>query len=263
MWFPSSAILSVPGARPTSIAILRLPHRPAGRAPLGWQDEREMTVTAGLPDAERRWALLVPLKPLASAKSRLQLPAEVRTPLVLAMACDTVEVALACPLVDLVLVVAEEVDGLEPLQRLGAGVVVDPSRQGLNAALRHAAAIVAARDSGYGIAALVADVAAVTVDQLTRVLIEASHHLSSFVPDAAGQGTTFVAATQWGSFLPEYGPQSRRRHAAAGLVELVLPDITGLRLDVDTTVDLQAAAAIGAGPRTQALLESHLGRPLG
>lgn len=221
-----------------------------------------MTLTPGLPDAERRWALLVPLKPLDSAKSRLHVPAEVRAPLVLAMACDTVEVALACPLVDLVLVVADDVEGLEPLQRMGAVVVVAPSREGLNQALHRAAAIAAARDSGYGIASLVADVAAVTVDQLTRVLTEAACHLSCFVPDAAGPGTTFVAATRWGSFLPEYGPQSRRRHVAAGLVELVLPDITGVRLDVDTTADLHAVAAMGAGPRTTLLLESGAAGPL-
>jgi 2-phospho-L-lactate guanylyltransferase len=221
-----------------------------------------MTGTVGRPHQERQWALLVPLKPLRSAKSRLDLPADVRAALVVAMACDTVEVALACPLVDLVLVVADEADGLEPLQRLGAGVVLDPLRQGLNPALRHAATIAAARDSAFGIASLVADVAAVTVDQLTRVLDAAARHLSCFVPDAAGPGTTLVAATQWGSFLPEYGRGSRRLHLGAGLVELVLPDITGVRLDIDTTADLAAAAAIGVGPRTRGVLESRLGGPL-
>ena len=201
-----------------------------------------------------RWAVLIPLKPLASAKSRLAVPDALRSELVLAMACDTVAIALACPAVDLVLVVTDAVEGLEPLQRMGAALIVDPAGDGLNAALRHAAGIAAARDSAYGIASLVADVAAASVDQLTRVLAEAAHHRCSFVPDAAGPGTTLVAATQWGSFLPEYGPKSRRRHLEAGFVELSLPDLTGLRLDVDTTADLQAAAAIGAGPRTRGLL---------
>ncbi|BEP16581.1 2-phospho-L-lactate guanylyltransferase [Acidothermaceae bacterium B102] len=204
----------------------------------------------------QRWAVLVPLKPLVSAKSRLAVPEALRVELVLAMACDTVAVALACPVVDLVLVVTDAVEGLEPLQRMGAGLIVDPAGDGLNAALRHAAGIAAARDSAYGIASLVADVAAATVDQLTRTLAEAAQHARSFVPDAAGPGTTLVAATQWGSFLPEYGAHSRRRHLAAGFVELSPPDITGLRLDVDTTADLQAAAAIGAGPRTTKLLSA-------
>ena len=201
-----------------------------------------------------RWAVLVPLKPLASAKSRLAVPDAVRTELVLAMACDTVAVALACPLVDLVLVVSDTVEGLGPLQRMGAGMVVDPKGMGLNAALRQAAGVAAARDSTLGIASLVADLAAATVDQLTRVLAEAEHHPCSFLPDAAGPGTTLVAATQWGSFLPEYGPQSRRRHLEAGFVELSVPDITGLRLDVDSTADLQSAAANGVGPRTSKVL---------
>ena len=224
----------------------------------GGQDDEDMTDTANAPGAQRRWAVLVPLKPLASAKSRLQLPADLRCELVLAMACDTVAVALACPLVDLVLVVADAADELGPLQRLGAGIVVDPSGGGLNAALRHAASIAAARDSTYGIASLVADVAAVTVDQLTRVLTEAARHPACFVPDSAGPGTTLVAASQWGSFRPGYGPQSRRRHVESGLVELVLPDITGLRLDVDTTADLAAVTAIGAGPRTSRLIAERV-----
>src|SRR3954453_15968846 len=155
-----------------------------------------------------RWAVLVPLKRLASAKSRLAVPDAARTELVLAMAGDTVAVGLACPLVELVLVVSDTVEGLGSLERMGAGMVVDPRGMGLNAALRHAASVAAARDSTLGIASLVADLAAATVDQLTRVLAEAEHHLCSFLPDAAGPGTTLVAATQWGSFLPEYGPQS-------------------------------------------------------
>ncbi len=216
-----------------------------------------MTATTQEPAAVRRWALLVPLKPLALAKSRLRVPDEVRISLVLAMACDTVEVTLACPVVDLVLVVAEDVEGLEPLQRLGAGIVVDPSRQGLNAALRHAATLAAARDGALGIASLVADVAAVTADELTRVLTQASRYPRCFVPDAAGPGSTLVAATQWSAFQPEYGPASRRRHVAAGFVELALPDITGVRLDVDTMADLRAVAAIGAGPRTTEVLRSQ------
>jgi 2-phospho-L-lactate/phosphoenolpyruvate guanylyltransferase len=214
----------------------------------------DMTELAQDRDDALRWALLVPLKAPATAKSRLFVPSDLRAELVLAMACDTVAVAMSCPLVALVLIVADSAEGLEPLQRMGAGIVLDTTGQGLNAGLRHAAGIAAARDSGYGIASLVADVAALTVDQLTRTLAAAAAHERSYVPDAAGPGTTFVAARHWGSFLPEYGPGSRRRHGDAGFVELTVPDITGLRLDVDTIADLAAATAIGTGPRTTAVL---------
>jgi 2-phospho-L-lactate guanylyltransferase len=209
-----------------------------------------------------RWAMLLPIKPPGAAKSRLALAsAEDRTALVMAMATDVVAVALACPRVDLVLVVGDSPDGLEPLQRMGATVVVDPAVRGLNASLRYAAGLAAARDASYGIASLVADVAAVTVDQLTRALDAAAVAGTAFVPDAAGRGTTLVAARRWGSFLPEYGLQSRRRHREAGFVELDLEDLTGLRLDVDTLADLAALRSLGPGPTTSALLE-RIGSPL-
>ncbi|MDX6227310.1 MAG: 2-phospho-L-lactate/phosphoenolpyruvate guanylyltransferase [Frankiales bacterium] len=211
--------------------------------------------TEPLQPHEVRWALLVPLKAPVAAKSRLTLAsALLRTELVLAMAADVTAVALSCPRVALVLVVAESSEGLEPLQRMGATVVVDPSGQGLNGSLRYAAGLAAARDHTYGIASLVADVAGVTVDQLTRALDASASAGTAFVPDAAGRGTTFVAARQWGSFLPEYGLHSRRLHVEAGFTELVLSDATGLRLDVDTIADLAAVSAVGPGPRTRSVL---------
>ena len=210
-------------------------------------------------DADRlrsvRWAVLVPLKPPMTAKSRLALTSTAdRGELVLAMATDVVAVAMGCPSVALVVVVADSAEGLEALQRLGATIVVDPAGHGLNASLRWAAGVVAARDPAYGIASLVADVASVTVDQLTRALDAAATVPMAFVPDAEGRGTTLVAARQWGSFQPEYGQQSRRRHAAAGFAELDLADIAGLRLDVDTLADLAELQRLGPGPRTSSVL---------
>lgn len=196
----------------------------------------------------------MPLKPVTRAKSRLALPPEVRAELVLAMAADVVEAALRCPDVALVAVVADDSDGLEPLQRLGAALVVDPAPQDLNTSLRHAAAVAATRDASYGIASLVADVAAVRPDQLSRVLAAAAIAGTAFVPDAAGRGTTLVASRRWSGFLPEYGKYSRRRHAEAGFTELTLPDLDGLRLDVDTVADLTALQRLTPGPRTGKVL---------
>ena len=204
---------------------------------------------------ESRWALLLPVKPPGVAKSRLALASEQdRADLALAMAMDVAAVAMACPRVDLLLVVGDSSAGLDALQRMGATVVVDPAARGLNSSLRYAAGLAAARDSSYGIASLVADVAAVTVDQLTRALDAAAAAGTAFVPDAAGRGTTLVAARRWGSFLPEYGHQSRVRHREAGFVELSLDDATGLRLDVDTVADLAAVSSLGPGPRTREVL---------
>ncbi len=218
-----------------------------------------MTAEARQPH-ELRWAVLLPVKPPGKAKSRLALASDrLRTELVMAMAADVTAVALGCPRVALVLIVAESFDGLEPLQRMGATVVVDPAGTGLNSSLRYAAGLAAARNSAYGIASLVADVAAATVDQLTRTLDAAAATGTAFLPDSAGRGTTLVAARRWASFLPEYGLHSRRRHAEAGFTELRLDDVTGLRLDVDTVADLTAMAALGPGPMTRRVLERMAG----
>lgn len=206
------------------------------------------------PSAPVRWAVLVPMKPPTAAKSRLAVPPATRAELVLAMAGDVVEAALACPEVDLVAVVADTAAGLEPLQRQGASLVVDPGGHDLNTSLRQAAAAVATRDGSYGIASLVGDVAAARPEQLSRVLAAAAIEGTAFVPDAAGRGTTLVAARRWAAFLPEYGRHSRRRHLDAGFSELALADLDGLRLDVDTVADLQALQGLEPGPRTRAVL---------
>jgi 2-phospho-L-lactate guanylyltransferase len=74
-----------------------------------------------------------------------------------------------------------------------------------------------------------------------------------FVPDAAGLGTTLYAVPPGADFRPRFGGASRARHAAAGVAELAVAGLPGLRRDVDTSADLRAALAIGAGPRTAAL----------
>jgi len=89
---------------------------------------------------------------------------------------------------------------------------------------------------------------------LPILLAAAAIEGTAFVPDAAGRGTTLVAARRWAAFLPEYGNHSRRRHLDAGFTELALPDLDGLRLDVDTVADLQALQRLQPGPRTRAVL---------
>ena len=120
----------------------------------------------------------------------------------------------------------------------------------LNAALRHGAAVAARRWPGTGLAALTADLPAVSPAELAAALRAAagSPGPAAFVPDAAGVGTTLYAVPPGGEFRPLFGGASRARHAAAGATELDLDDMTGLRRDVDTPDDLREALALGAGP---------------
>ena len=54
------------------------------------------------------WAIVVPVKRLAVAKSRLLVAPTVRAELALAMALDSVAAALACPLVSTVVAVSDD-----------------------------------------------------------------------------------------------------------------------------------------------------------
>ncbi len=108
-----------------------------------------------------QWTLVVPLKPLPQAKSRLADTADdgLRPGLALAFAQDTVAAALACPAVRDVVVVTNDALAARELAALGAGTVPDLPRAGLNAALTHAATVVGAARRAASVAALNADLA--------------------------------------------------------------------------------------------------------
>jgi 2-phospho-L-lactate guanylyltransferase len=223
------------------------------------------------------WTVLLPVKVLARAKSRLAvLAGDRRGDLALALASDTVTAVLACPAVARVVVVTSDPVAGPLLAALGAIVVADepadladslgppdvtpsPGDLGvqdlLNAALRHGAAVAARRWPGTGLAALTADLPALSPAELAAALRAAGTAPggAAFMPDAAGVGTTLYAVPPGGEFLPLFGGASRARHAAAGATELGLAGMTGLRRDVDTPDDLREALALGVGPFTRAV----------
>ncbi|WP_052852017.1 2-phospho-L-lactate guanylyltransferase [Streptomyces avicenniae] len=200
------------------------------------------------------WSLIVPLKPLRLAKSRLADVAgdAARPSLALAFAEDTVAAALACASVREVVVVTDDPLAGGRLARAGARVVPDAPGLGLNAALAHGAAAVRAALPDAAVAALNADLPALRSAELLRVLRAASEQARSFLADAAGVGTTLLAATGGAELAPAFGGASRARHLASGAAELLLDGVPGVRRDVDTAADLRAALALGVGPRTAA-----------
>jgi 2-phospho-L-lactate guanylyltransferase len=238
------------------------------------------------------WTVLLPVKVLARAKSRLAvLAGDRRQELALALASDTVAAVLACPEVARVVVVTSDRVAGPLLAALGAIVVPDEPadraasrgeaashgaslagtsldgagpavvlgdlgvQDALNDALRHGATVAARRWPGTGLAALTADLPAVSPAELASALRAAGTvpGPAAFVPDAACVGTTLYAVPPGGAFRPLFGGASRARHAAAGATELDLDVMTGLRRDVDTPDDLREALTLGAGPRTTAL----------
>jgi 2-phospho-L-lactate/phosphoenolpyruvate guanylyltransferase len=201
-----------------------------------------------------RWSVVVPVKVLALAKSRLAvLAGPLRPALALAMAADTVAAALACPEVATVIAVTDDPQAGHELAGLGAVVIPDEPGEGLNPALRHGAALATSRWPASPVAALAADLPALRPAELGAGLRAAAGWDHAFVPDAAGTGTTLYTARAGAAFSPRFGPGSARRHLAAGAVQLTLPGLTSLRRDVDAPPDLREAAGLGVGPRTAAV----------
>lgn len=210
----------------------------------------------GAPRAGVRWSLIVPVKHLGMAKTRLARAAgERREELALAIACDTVAAARTCAATAAVFAVTEDPRARAELSELGAVVVGGEPGGGLNPALEHGARVAAGKLPGFGVCALSADLPALRAEELERVLAAASDHERSFLADTPGVGTTLLAATPGRPLAPAFEGASRARHLAGGARELSVPGVESVRRDVDTPEDLAAASAMGVGPRTRALLD--------
>jgi 2-phospho-L-lactate guanylyltransferase len=199
------------------------------------------------------WGVVVPVKRLVHAKSRLGAYGDTtRERLALAFAADVVRAALGGERVARVLVVTDDVVAATTLGALGADIAPDSPDDGLNPALAHGADLVRAAVPGCGVACLSADLPALGSAQLDAVLGVVGAGSRAFVTDAQGSGTTLLAAGPRRDLDPAFGAGSRVRHLASGAVELSAAP--GLRRDVDTPYDLRQAVALGVGPATRAVL---------
>ena len=200
---------------------------------------------------EASWGVVVPVKRLSLAKTRLGGYGEARRrELALAFACDVVAAALGCPLVSRVLVVTDDDEAAGVLTALGARVAPDDPDDGLNPALAHGADLLRAEQPALGVVTVSSDLPALRPEDLGTVLGAVGVGRRAFVADSAGTGTTLLAAAAPAPLAPSYGPGSRARHAASGALQL--PGTPALRRDVDTPEDLRAALALGVGIWTAA-----------
>lgn len=193
------------------------------------------------------FAVIVPVKPLARAKSRLEpIPADRRRELAAAFARDTVAAARRTPRVAVVLVVTDDHLFADQLRAEGCEVIPDGVSDNLNATLQLAAAEAGRRWPDSLPVALCADLPCLASDDLAAALAEVDG--LSFVRDAAGTGTTMYAAPL-ASFDPSFGHDSAVLHVTQGAREILAPAPT-LRLDVDWPEDLERALELGVGPHT-------------
>lgn len=204
---------------------------------------------------QARWSLVVPVKVLSHAKTRLGGPGgfspELRAALALAFALDTVQAALACELVDRVVVVTADQSAARDVSRLGARVVPDEA-VGINDAINSGAQ--AAADGPVG--ALCGDLPALRADELTRVLQSAQRHARAVLGDRQAYGTTLLTALDPQDLRPAFGDGSLQRHVDAGATELLSTEAASVRCDVDTRADLAAARLLGLGSFTERLLHA-------
>ncbi|HEV7207222.1 MAG TPA: 2-phospho-L-lactate guanylyltransferase [Mycobacteriales bacterium] len=206
------------------------------------------------------WTVVLPVKELARAKSRLGGDPGARAVLALAMARDVVAAVQACGSVRKILVVTDDPRAGEAFA--GSCLVVpDLPRAGLSAAVAHGAELAAERWPGSGIVALASDLPALTARALADILA----HIApgrSVVADLSGEGTVLLAATPGIPLLPAYEGASLAAHVGSGARNLSRWAATGLRRDVDTVDDLVAALELGVGQATaqaaQAWRAAHL-----
>jgi 2-phospho-L-lactate/phosphoenolpyruvate guanylyltransferase len=199
--------------------------------------------------------LIIAVKRLAVAKTRLApvFSAQTRERVVLAMLLDTIAAAAAAPSLRGITVVTPDDVAADAARQLGADVLADPTPASHpdplnNAILAAESAITSAPDSPPNIVVLQGDLPALQPQELTQAIAAARAHRRSFVADRHGSGTAALFAFG-GPLEPAFGTDSARRHRSSGAVELTGP-WPGLRCDIDTPDDLQAARRLGVGAAT-------------
>ncbi|SDK85266.1 2-phospho-L-lactate guanylyltransferase [Actinopolyspora mzabensis] len=206
--------------------------------------------------------LLVPIKPLHLAKTRLRtartLPEE-HPELVTALAMDTVLAAATAERVREVLVVTSDAVLTRRFRELGVEVLPDSPRAGLNAALRHGDHLLGARGTKVRVGALQADLPALRGTDLDGAIAEADSE-RSYCADRQGSGTTLLLAAGGDALRPGFGAGSATAHRESG-AKALLGSWASLRCDVDTETDLRAAEALGLGSRTGELLRRNDPKP--
>ncbi|MGX9347182.1 2-phospho-L-lactate guanylyltransferase [Microbacterium sp. KNMS] len=211
-------------------------------------------------DAGFAWHVVIPVKPPARGKSRLEAPGVDRAALADAIARDTVDaVARASRVAEVVVVTAASgwpeglADSTPARARPSAPIriVRESEPAGLNAAIRRGLATI---DRVLPRAVLLGDLPALRPADLDAALALAGAARLGLVADAEGTGSTLITARAGTALVPAFGADSAAAHRAAGHVDLGVAQESTLRRDVDTVEQLRAAAALGLGSRTATLL---------
>ncbi|MGH3670553.1 MAG: 2-phospho-L-lactate guanylyltransferase [Pseudonocardiaceae bacterium] len=205
--------------------------------------------------------LLIPVKPLAQAKTRLRGAADggagaddAHARLVLALARDTVAAVAGAAVARRAVAICSDAVVCRALAEDGVETIPDAPAAGLNPALRYGESVLRTADPTTAIGVLQADLPALRPTELESALLAGlGTGRRAFCADRMGTGTTLLLAPAGQPLEPCFGPGSAAAHRASCALELVglWP---GLRCDVDTAADLARARNLGLGRFTRAML---------
>jgi 2-phospho-L-lactate/phosphoenolpyruvate guanylyltransferase len=202
----------------------------------------------------RGWRVLIPVKALAEAKTRIDLDPQTRAYLALAMCRDVVAAVISAPNVDQVQVISTDPRVAAAVRPLGADLWAMPvGVRGLNEEL---ATALAGLPAYRGVAMLMADLPCLTSDLVAEILDAAPLTRASFVSDLADQGTTMLLHPPGIRVAPRFGHRSAIAHGDIATRLSGERSWVGARRDVDTMDDLASVAQLGCNPVTQSFLRS-------
>ncbi len=199
------------------------------------------------------YVVLLPVKPPARGKSRLEVDPARRRALAAAFALDTARACLAAEHVVAVLAVTDDARFADDLRAVGCETIPDGVDGDLNESLRLAAAEAHRRWPDTIPVGVCADLPALQSADLDAALSSlASAEGAAFVTDEDGVGTTLYSAP-YDSFAPRFGFRSREAHLDEGAAEIA-GDLRTLRRDVDDARALAAADLLGLGAHTRSAM---------
>jgi 2-phospho-L-lactate/phosphoenolpyruvate guanylyltransferase len=197
---------------------------------------------------EPSYVVLLPVKPPARGKSRLEVDPRRRRALAAAFALDTALACHAAARVIAVLAVTDDASFADDLRAIGCETIPDGVTGDLNESLRLAAAEARRRWPDAVPVAVCADLPALDPADLDAAILDARGGCG-FVADDYGVWTTLYTAP-YDCFAPRFGVGSRQTHLESGAREIG-GALVSLRRDVDDHEALARAETLGLGRHTR------------
>lgn len=206
---------------------------------------------------DRGVTAVIPVKPWALSKSRLEVGDQLRQDLARAFALDVIEAVSGSLLVGRIVLVTAESELGSVAAEIGAVMLADrptPPPGSLDVAVESGRQWAMARRPTWPVVVVPGDLPSLTIAAFDHTISRLRRHDKAFVPDAFGRGTTFTWVSSPLDLQTSYGLGSADRHLDAGFRAVADVDVRA-RWDVDTLADLTKARFLGVGSHTSTVLD--------